>query len=85
MQTFPHSFLILSDAQLWIDLEAVGNVRSWGDGTIYEDTAISEVANLIVQAGQNKAFRAVSRGFDDKSKSTEYRPLCQANPSGIEW
>lgn len=73
---------------MWIDLEAVGDDRVWGDGTIYEDTAISQTARLIQNSRSPVTAFRVRRdihAIDDTSQSNRHLPLCQANPRGIEW
>ncbi|KAK3857715.1 hypothetical protein Pcinc_036045 [Petrolisthes cinctipes] len=74
-------------AQIWVDLvKSDVGLPIWGDGTPYNDTEASQVANTFDDEGVLTVFRFVNQHFYDRIKSILCLPLCQANPlDSDEW
>ncbi|KAK4312323.1 hypothetical protein Pmani_016252 [Petrolisthes manimaculis] len=71
--------------EVLLDLQNRTGEIIWGDQTPYNDTDAKEV-RILDNEDDVDAFRFRDKHFDDRSKSAEFLPLCQANPlDNAEW
>lgn len=72
--------------RLVVDLTRSGTQTLWGDGTLYEDTEVSQYHSVINDDPPTSTIYIFKEDYlTDGSPDFDRQFLCQINPLGLNW